>query len=137
LVQVSIKNHEFLRSFLLYLPLKIICMGRKSDETTTLSTKWITFSALGLLLFTAGIVVLMETTKMYVSGDDLSEWIGFLVVAIVIMNAGISFVGTSIKYRIYLDRKRKQESETHTSRSGGSHRHSRSSSHRSSAEAEE
>ncbi len=110
-------------------------MGRNSDETKTLSAKWITFSALGVLLFTAGIVVLMETTKMYVSGDDLSEWIGFLIVAVVIMNAGISFIGTSIKYRIYLDRKRKQESETHTSRSGGSsHRHSRSSSHRSSAE---
>jgi hypothetical protein len=105
-------------------------MGRSSDETKLLSTKWITFSALGMILFTAGILVLMETTSMYVSGKDLSDWIGFLIVSVVILNAGLSFVGTSIKYRIYLDRKRKQESETHTS--GSKHRHSsRSSSSRS------
>lgn len=104
-------------------------MGRNSDETKLLSTKWITFSALGLILITVGLIVLMETTSRYIKDTDVYNWVGFLLVAVVIFNAGISFVGTAIKYRIYLDRKRKQESETHAS--GSRHRHSsRSSSSR-------
>lgn len=60
-----------------------------------------------------------------IGGKSLFTWGWVLVVAIVIINAGISFIGTSIKYRIYLDRKRKQDNEFHTGGGGGesSHRH--------------
>ena len=110
----------------------------KSDEIRLLSTKWLTYSALGLVLFSAGIIGLMEAITMRIGGKDIFTWGWVLVVAIVIINAGISFIGTSIKYRIYLDRKRKQDSEFHVRSHGsggsGSSRSHRSSSHRRSSE---
>ncbi len=103
----------------------------KSDEVRLLSTKWITYSALGLVLFSAGIIALMEAIIMRIGGKDIFTWGWVLIVAIVIINAGISFIGTSLKYRIYLDRKRKQDSEFHVrSHGSGSSRSHRSSSHR-------
>lgn len=106
----------------------------KSDEVRLLSTKWLTYSALGLALFSAGIIALMEAITMRIGGKDIFTWGWVLVVAIVIINAGISFIGTSIKYRIYLDRRRKQDSEFHVRAhgSGGSHSHKSSSRRRSS-----
>ena len=107
----------------------------RSDEIRLLSTKWITFSALGLFLLSAGIVALMEAIMLRIGGKDLMTWGWVLIVAIVIINAGISFIGTSIKYRIYLDRRRKQDNEfqpgSGSSGSGDSsgrhkHRHHRS-----------
>ncbi len=100
-------------------------MGR-SDEIRLLSTKWMTYSALGLILLSAGIIALTEAIMLRIGGKDLFTWGWVLVVAIVIINAGISFIGTSIKYRIYLDRRRKQDNEFHVGGGGGSdtsHRH--------------
>jgi hypothetical protein len=97
-----------------------------SNELRLLSTKWLTYSILGLALFSAGILVLMEAIVLRINGKDLFTWGWVLVVAIIIINAGISFIGTSIKYRIYLDRKRKQDNEFHTAgvrKSGHRHRH--------------
>lgn len=105
-------------------------MGR-TDEIQVLSTKWWTFSALGVIMLAAGLVALGEAIFMRVSGKEMMQWGWVMLVSVVIFNAGISFIGTSIKYRIYLDRKRKQESEfrqgvgssrSHKHRSSGSHR---------------
>lgn len=103
-------------------------------EIKLLSTRWITYSALGTLMMAAGLVVLMEAIVMRVNGSEIFNYGSVLLVAIVIFSAGISFIGTSVKYRIYLDRKRKQESEFQTaprhssSSSSGGHEH-RSRSH--------
>lgn len=95
-----------------------------SSEIRLLTTKWLTFSALGLVLLAAGIVTLSESIVMRVSGKDIFSWGWVLTVAVIIVSAGISFLGTSIKYRIYLDRKRKQDSEFNTrGGSSRSHRH--------------
>lgn len=109
----------------------------KSDEIQVLTTKWWTYSVLGVIMLAAGLVVLSEAIFMRVSGKEMMEWGWVMLVSVVIFNAGISFIGTSIKYRIYLDRKRKQESEFkqgsgsshhYKSRSSGSHRKRSSSS---------
>ena len=106
-------------------------MGR-SDEIQVLSTKWWTYSVLGVIMIAASFIVLGEAIAMRVQGKDLPQWGWVMLVAIVIFNAGISFIGSSLKYRIYLDKKRKQESEFRISggsgHSGRSHRHRSSSS---------
>jgi hypothetical protein len=111
-----------------------------SREIKLLSTRWITYSALGMLMMAAGLVVLMEAIVMRVNGSEPSVFGGVLLVAIIIFVAGISFIGTSIKYRIYLDRKRKQDSEFKSphagSRSSSGEHKSRSHSHRSKSSAE-
>ncbi len=109
-----------------------------SKEIKLLSTRWIVYSALGTLMMAAGLVVLMEGIVMRVNGSDPFVYGWVLMVAIIIFSAGISFIGTSVKYRIYLDRKRKHDDEFHGPRSSvtshksrshsGSHRSSRSSS---------
>ena len=106
---------------------------RKSDEINLLTTRWWTYSALGVIMMAAGLITLGEAVFMRVTGKELAQWIWVMLIAVVIFNAGISFIGTSLKYRIYLDRRRKQESELHVSgtQSSSHHRH-RSSSSRSS-----
>ncbi len=105
----------------------------KSQEIRLLSTRWITYSVLGTLMMAAGLVVLMEGIVLRINGNDPTEYGWVILVAIVIFSAGISFIGTSVKYRIYLDRKRKQDNEfsSHHRRSGSS---SHRSSHRSKSE---
>lgn len=94
-----------------------------SKEIRLLSTRWITYSALGTLMMAAGLLVLMEGIVMRISGSEPFTYGWVLLVAIVIFSAGISFIGTSVKYRIYLDRKRKQDSEFKSMHSSSS-RHS-------------
>jgi len=103
-------------------------MSNKS-EIKLLSTRWITYSAMGTVMMAAGLLVLSEGIILRVKGSDFSAYSWVFLVAIVIFSAGISFIGTSIKYRIYLDRKRKQDSEFQTaprhssSSDSGSHHH--------------
>lgn len=94
----------------------------KSQETQLLSSRWITYSVLGTLMMAAGLVVLMEGIVMRVNGKEPMEYGWVLGVAIIVFSAGINFIGSAVKYRIYLDRKRKQESEF-----GGSHSNHRNS----------
>lgn len=102
----------------------------KGDEVRLLSSRWLVFSGLGILMMSAGLVALMQAATYKMKGMEATKWGTVLVVAIILFNAGISFIGTSIKYRIYLDRKRKHDSEFRSgSGEGISHRHS---SHRSS-----
>jgi len=101
----------------------------KSDEVSLLSTRWMVFTILSVLMISAGLVLLMEAAIYRMKEMEVVKWGTVLAVAIVLFNAGISFLGSSIKYRIYLDRKRKQESEFKPSSSG--HRSSHSSGSRS------
>ena len=93
-----------------------------TKEIRLLSTRWVTYSVLGTLMMAAGLIVLMEGIVMRVNGSDPFTYGWVLLVAIIIFSAGISFIGTSVKYRIYLDRKRKQDSEFKNPH--GSSRHS-------------
>lgn len=93
----------------------------KSDEIKLLSTRWVTYSVMGTVMMAAGLVTLMEGIVMRIHGDGIATYGVVVGVAVVIFSAGISFIGTSVKYRIYLDRKRKQDNEFHNP--GGSHRH--------------
>jgi hypothetical protein len=52
-----------------------------SNELRLLSTKWLTYSILGLALFSAGILVLMEAIVLRINGKDLFTWGWVLVVA--------------------------------------------------------
>lgn len=98
-------------------------------EIKLLSTRWITYSAMGIVMMAVGLVVLMEAIVLRIKGSEISSYGIVLFAALVIFSAGISFIGTSIKYRIYLDKKRKQDSEfqitpRHSSSSdSGSHHH--------------
>ena len=80
-------------------------------------------------MLAAGLVALGEAVFMRVSGKEMMQWGWVMLVSVIIFNAGISFIGTSIKYRIYLDRKRKQENEFRSGPGGASsgHRHRSSS----------
>ena len=93
-------------------------------------------------MMAAGLIVLMEGIVMRVNGSDPFTYGWVLLVAVIIFSAGISFIGTSVKYRIYLERKRKQDSEfqspSRSSSNSSGHGHkSRSHGHKSKSSSEE
>lgn len=92
------------------------------DEVKLLSGRWIIYSALGMLMLSAGLIIFMFGIESRIKGHEATEWAVIIGVAIILFNAGIAFLGSSIKYRIYLDRKRKHDSEFKTTRSSESGR---------------
>jgi hypothetical protein len=86
------------------------------SEIKELSQKWLLNSAIGLVLFGAGMSVFGEALIMKMGGKTILEWGAVGALSLGIINAGLSFVGNGIKYRIYLERKRKSDSSTRVSR---------------------
>jgi hypothetical protein len=90
-------------------------MSTKS-EVKELSQKWLLNSVIGLVLFGAGMSVFGEALIMKFKGNSILEWGAIGALSLGLLNAGLSFVGNGIKYRIYLERKRKSDTSTRVSR---------------------
>lgn len=69
---------------------------------TRLKKKWLIFAISGLLLNGFGISLLGEAIILK-SNAESKVWILVGTLALVCINAGISLVGTAVKYRIHLD----------------------------------
>jgi len=92
-------------------------MSSRSDkEVRRLSVRWLFNSAFGLLLVGAGMAIFGEAILLKFKEEPFLEWFGLGAISLILFNAGLSFFGTGIKYRIYLERKRKSEFSTRVSR---------------------
>ncbi len=67
-----------------------------------LKKKWLTFAISGLILNGFGLSLLGEAIIKKSSGTGI-WWIFLGTLALVCINAGISLVGSAVKYRIHLD----------------------------------
>lgn len=68
-----------------------------------LKIKWLRNVIIGLILNGLGLSVLGEAIIAKMKEAPSSEWIWKGTLALVLINAGISFVGTAVKYKVYLD----------------------------------
>lgn len=67
-----------------------------------LRRKWLRFAVSGLILNGFGLSLLGEAIISKSSGQG-PQWILLGTIALVCINAGISLVGTAVKYQVHLD----------------------------------
>jgi hypothetical protein len=67
-----------------------------------LKKKWLTHAITGLMLNGLGLSLLGEAILQKSTGESFL-WIFTGTVALSLINAGISYVGTAVKYRVHLD----------------------------------
>lgn len=67
-----------------------------------LRRKWLIHAVAGLLLNGFGLSLLGEAIILKANGES-NIWILVGTLALVFINAGISVVGTAVKYRVHLD----------------------------------
>ena len=83
--------------------------SKNNSEVGKLTRKWLFFSATGLLLVGFGMSVFGEAVILKFNKEPFLDWFSMGTISLIVFNAGLSFFGSGIKYRIYLDRRRKSE----------------------------
>ncbi|MFN3951412.1 MAG: hypothetical protein ACK4KT_03300 [Thermaurantimonas sp.] len=79
---------------------------------TKLKKKWLRFAISGLVLNGFGLSLLGEAIIIKSAGESM-WWIPIGTLALICINAGISLVGTAVKYRVHLDNANQYRSSQH------------------------
>lgn len=66
-------------------------------------TKWRTFAPLGLTLVGFGVSVVSHTVERRISGAPFWDWFVWGTAGLILLNAGLTFFGESIKHRVLYD----------------------------------
>lgn len=74
-----------------------------------LFVNWLIFSVVGLLLLGAGLCVFGEAVILKFGDAGFGRWFAWGTLSLIIFNAGISFVGRAVGYRVRLDRLKEEK----------------------------
>lgn len=71
--------------------------------------RWIIKATLGLSFIGFGACLVAEAALTKYDGAATADWVLYGLVALVVLNSGVSIVGDAVKHRVHLDRYREQE----------------------------
>lgn len=70
---------------------------------------WIIKATLGLSLIGFGACLVAEAVLTKYDGSATADWVLYGLVALAVLNSGVSIVGDAVKHRVHLERHREQE----------------------------
>ena len=73
--------------------------GQKLIKKLDLKIKWLIASISGLLLIGFGLSLLSEAAKLKHDGSEISSWIIWGTISLIVINAGISIFGKAVVYK--------------------------------------
>ena len=71
-------------------------------------TKMILFAPLGMMLVGAGLCIFAEAHEMKVKGEIFINWFCWGTGSLVLINAGLAFIGEAVKSKVMLELRKKR-----------------------------